>query len=70
MARRIMNTKYELEYTAENGGWNAWLQTHYTSGGKIIIDTCHGEMLDLTPAQARHIAKKLNQFADDIVKGK
>ena len=66
MARRDVDTKMMLRYVSSSG-YN--FTTIARDGRKIYFRTGLGNLPRHTPAQARHIAKKLIQFADDIEKG-
>jgi hypothetical protein len=61
MARKERDLKRFIHYSDGHGGLTA-----FPFEGKVLIDTAMYEGFGCSPNQARHIAKKLNQFADDI----
>jgi hypothetical protein len=65
MAKKILDTDRLIKYKYYKGFFKA-----YPYGGKIEIDTANYESFVCSPDQARHIAKKLKQFADDIDAGR
>ena len=68
MARKTTDNDCELEYKDKHNHWMAYVYITKSIFGKINIDSNRGHRVNLSPAQARHIAKKLIQFADDIEK--
>jgi len=65
MARKMIDTDRLIRYGYYKGRFTA-----YPYGGKIEIETENYESFVCDPDQARHIAKKLIQFADGIEKEK
>ena len=65
MASKMVDTNILIKYKYYKGRFTA-----YPYGGQIEIQTEDYEAFVCTPGQARYIAKKLIQFADDIDKEK
>ena len=65
MARKVKDDDEIIEYKDGGGGFTA-----SPFEGKVVMLIPDYEDFKGSPAQARHIAKKLIQFADDIDKEK